>query len=512
LAKPLTNLNTQASIDAGPIRGQLIAIMAASAAYTMSLLAIFNPILFDFTADQTQLIRMHFSSICLIVVCTLIAYYRIRLQPVSHLQKLINSNEVVRNLDLQKAQAVVYRFPRKMMIFSTELMAVLILSSATVVIYGEETHLLRPMPIAIGIIFPMLFLNMLYARRNLRKVFDFGPLLVHDDIDRRTGITGIFIIASTMIAISPILIFGSLAINGFAWATSADTVTFANVGLFMLAITVLGGAMMAAHLIGRDLAGDISFITDRIELVATQKTELEQLRPLIPLHENEISDLVESFNYLQRKYGEVIDQLEESRDRLAREATVDDLTDLYNYRYFSRSYKVELSRARRHRRPLTLILADLDHFKRVNDLHGHDYGNLVLQKFSEILRTYCRDIDIPCRYGGEEFALLLPDTDQQAAIRVAERLRIKTEKEMCESKRLPEGGTTVSLGLATFAGELFDRRDLFALADAALYEAKRGGRNRVIVSQSFTEQNKLADLTGPSAKPHLQKLQRYLPK
>lgn len=510
MAKPFKDLNTEASLNAGSVRNRLIFVITLSTVYVMSLLAIFNPVLFDYPPDRTELVRLHIASIGLIVACALFAYFRIMLAPVSRLQNLIKRRAEVRNLDLQKAQIVVYRFPRRMLIFSTELIASLIVSSAIVLLYAGEYRLLRPLPIVIGLVFPMLFLNMLYARRKLRRIFDIGPLLVHDDHDLRVGITGIFMIASTATALSPVLIFGTLSLSGFAGLSSPETRAFAIVGLALLALTVIAGAILMAHLIGRDLAGDISYITDRIELLARQKTQLEQPTPLIPLRENEISDLVESFNYLQRKYGEVIDQLEESRNRLEREAIVDDLTQLYNYRYFNRSYKVELSRARRHRRPLSLILVDLDHFKNVNDEHGHDYGNLVLKHFADILRNYCREIDIPCRYGGEEFALLLPDTDQQAAMKVAERLRIVTEKEMKVSKRLEKGGTTISLGLATFAGELFDRRDLFALADAALYDAKRGGRNRVIVSRPFTGQMKLHDITAPTEKPRLQKLQNYL--
>ncbi len=129
---------------------------------------------------------------------------------------------------------------------------------------------------------------------------------------------------------------------------------------------------------------------------------------------------------------------------------------------------------------ISLLVIDMDHFKRINDQHGHDSGDEVLQECAERLRKVVRGIDIVARFGGEEFVIVMPDTETFAASRVAERIRQNIEK-------MPfaiQNGTkslelTVSIGVAT-AGEGFDSPDrLFKMADEALYEAKRAGRNQV---------------------------------
>lgn len=128
---------------------------------------------------------------------------------------------------------------------------------------------------------------------------------------------------------------------------------------------------------------------------------------------------------------------------------------------------------------VALLLCDLDHFKAVNDEYGHDVGDLVLADFGALLRDCTRAGDVPIRLGGEEFCLVLPNTDQEAACAVAERLRTTAESRLT---RLVPAGVTASIGIAIGATEVTDARSLLRSADAALYRAKRAGRNRVVIA------------------------------
>ena len=165
---------------------------------------------------------------------------------------------------------------------------------------------------------------------------------------------------------------------------------------------------------------------------------------------------------------------------LTRQAHVDFLTGLSNRRYFMDLSDHELSRAVRYRTPLSLFMLDIDYFKQVNDTHGHKAGDSVLKKLAEICRQTLREMDIIGRVGGEEFAILLPETDLTEAVEVAERLREKVA-----AARVPqEGGGlplrfTVSIGVASLSSTEDNLDVLLSAADQALYQAKNGGRNRV---------------------------------
>jgi len=165
--------------------------------------------------------------------------------------------------------------------------------------------------------------------------------------------------------------------------------------------------------------------------------------------------------------------------RLYNMAVFDGLTNLHVPRYFHVCLQNELSRSRRYGTQLSLILADLDYFKKINDIHGHQVGDLVLQQFAQIIKQTKRNIDIAARYGGEEFAVILPETDLEGAIIFAERLRDATESNPVKI-RDQSIVATVSIGVANFpTSAIRSRGQLIALADQALYEAKRNGRNGV---------------------------------
>jgi len=169
-------------------------------------------------------------------------------------------------------------------------------------------------------------------------------------------------------------------------------------------------------------------------------------------------------------------------DEVRRQATTDELTSLVNRRRFIEALEIELERAKMFGTPLSVVLADLDDFKRINDSFGHHAGDYALRAFGELLRDHVRDVDVAGRIGGEEFAVFLPETGLEAAAAVASRMR-----EALASTRitLPEGAQirlTASFGIAESAsGQSTD--ELLRQADAALYEAKRGGKNRFTVAQ-----------------------------
>lgn len=166
---------------------------------------------------------------------------------------------------------------------------------------------------------------------------------------------------------------------------------------------------------------------------------------------------------------------------LRQQVVTDPLTGLFNVRHFRASLDHELERTRRTGMVTALMMIDLDHFKRINDEHGHENGNRVLQAVADLLIQQTRRLDICCRYGGEEFAVILPSTELMLAKQVAERFREALEGLVIN---LSEGQiqVTASIGIATA-----DSRDdihgdyLVAYADACLYESKGQGRNRVTV-------------------------------
>lgn len=157
------------------------------------------------------------------------------------------------------------------------------------------------------------------------------------------------------------------------------------------------------------------------------------------------------------------------------EAKTDSLTGLSNRRAFDDELKRRLGEWQRKGTPCTLVLMDIDFFKKFNDTHGHQVGDEVLRQFAKVLAKQCRDMDVPCRYGGEEFAAILPATDARNACKVAERIRsaIEASTTTCEGKNLK---VTCSLGVSQFLAD-DDIPRLIRRADDALYTSKKAGRN-----------------------------------
>src|SRR3989338_6130039 len=159
-------------------------------------------------------------------------------------------------------------------------------------------------------------------------------------------------------------------------------------------------------------------------------------------------------------------------------AITDSLTEMHTRRHIMERFEEELKRASMRNIQLSFLMIDVDHFKRINDEHGHLTGDQILREIAHLIRENVREIDIIARFGGEEFCVILPDTDSPGARYVAQRIR-----EAVENKQITAYDTvvktTVSIGMATFAKDGTTTSELVDKADKALYQAKQNGRNRV---------------------------------
>lgn len=194
-----------------------------------------------------------------------------------------------------------------------------------------------------------------------------------------------------------------------------------------------------------------------------------------PITRSDISSLM---NYATQ-VGLAIESFR-THEEIRNQSVTDPLTGLYNRRFFDNSLAQELARSQRYRRACSLIMVDIDHFKRVNDVYGHAAGDEIIKQIATLLRENTRTMDIVGRYGGEEFAIILPETPPQNIMVVVHRL-LKLTREMKPSvKKMAADGrqVTVSLGVSSFRGGTTSAGDLLKKADQSLYQAKKGGRNR----------------------------------
>lgn len=176
------------------------------------------------------------------------------------------------------------------------------------------------------------------------------------------------------------------------------------------------------------------------------------------------------------------DELKRSNSLLLELSQTDPLTQLFNRRHLMHVLETELIRSRRSEKNCSLILADIDHFKSVNDRYGHQKGDEILVCVAELLKDQLRPYDLAARYGGEEFCMILPETSLEEALDVAERIRIKTENLRFDSSS-EDFVLTMSFGVASYSGGTEeDLDDLISHADKALYKAKKDGRNLVLAA------------------------------
>lgn len=186
------------------------------------------------------------------------------------------------------------------------------------------------------------------------------------------------------------------------------------------------------------------------------------------------------------------DELERANGLLHKMAFRDGLTGLFNYRCFRENLSKEVARSQRYHQTFSLIFIDIDHFKKYNDLNGHPAGDTLLMKVGEILNRLIRTSDLACRYGGEEFVILLPSTPKDGAVILADRIKAAVESHRFDgSTKMPEKKVTASIGIATFPEDGATDEIILEAADQALYNSKKNGRNTVSVAKTapctFTE-------------------------
>ncbi len=208
--------------------------------------------------------------------------------------------------------------------------------------------------------------------------------------------------------------------------------------------------------------------------------ELEDISSVVKRGLEKRSELVGNRVLLQELKNNN-EALSEFNVELCEKVVRDGLTGLYNYRHFKDSLEVEVARSFRHKREFSLVFIDVDNFKIYNDTHGHPDGDALLIHLSQLMQERLRHADLACRYGGEEFVLLLPETPKQGAIIVAENLRKLIEStDFKGGDAQPLGRVSVSMGVATFPEDGEVGSLLMERVDQALYRAKKCGRNCVI--------------------------------
>ena len=202
-----------------------------------------------------------------------------------------------------------------------------------------------------------------------------------------------------------------------------------------------------------------------------------------PEHVLEDGDKIQigSTTILKFSYADHVE--EEYQVNLYNSATRDAMTGCYNKKFFIDRLATEFAYAQRHKAELSLGMLDIDHFKKVNDTYGHPAGDAILKHFAGLVQQTIRTEDIFCRYGGEEFALILRQTPNPDAFTLAERIRQKLESNVCEHQGRPIP-VTCSIGLATFSGgpNVPTAYDFLKAADELLYKAKQSGRNKTMIA------------------------------
>jgi len=264
-------------------------------------------------------------------------------------------------------------------------------------------------------------------------------------------------------------------------------------------LALLSGALVGIAIGGLRVTGHTDWPTTLVCIVGlggyllainnlafARNIQLRQTRKILEERENELLGA----NQTLRKNFQEIDELQQ---QLREQANHDALTGLFNRRYLDSTLERELARCRREAKPLSLIMIDIDHFKKYNDRYGHQAGDECLRRVAQALQASAKRAgDLPARYGGEEFSLVLPDTDAAAARRLAESLRRGIELLAMPHEQSETGKVTISIGLAIMENDDYpDVESLLRAADEALYHAKWGGRNQVQVAPQAAQQRRI---------------------
>lgn len=229
------------------------------------------------------------------------------------------------------------------------------------------------------------------------------------------------------------------------------------------------------------IKGDLLFLTlkdlrERVEM--EQRWEKAKKDLTEKIHERD--QYARELQVLKDLYKERLKEIEKMREEALLLSYTDDLTGIFNHRFFIQQLTLEVERQKRYSQPLSLLMIDIDHFKSYNDTNGHLAGDQVLKAIAVLIQHGVRQTDIVARYGGEEFTAILINARKEMALEIAERIRRSVaETYFPNEKAQPGGNLTVSIGVATFSPPLSTITDLIRKADHALYQAKKKGRNRV---------------------------------
>jgi diguanylate cyclase (GGDEF)-like protein len=248
-----------------------------------------------------------------------------------------------------------------------------------------------------------------------------------------------------------------------------------------LALTVVAGLLLGVGLIAYRLGVLIVRPLERLTRGAAEVADGD-LAVDLPAAKGEVGELTAVFNHMVGRLRLSRQELDAMNERLRRQnedlerlSTSDALTGLYNRRYLTQRLSEELVRSYRHKGSFSVLMGDVDEFKKYNDAFGHPAGDEVLKKVAGILLNSTRSVDCTARYGGEEFAVLLTGTSGEVAAEVAERIRARVEGQEFHGRKI-----TISIGLAEFPADGETADEVISSADEALYAAKRAGRNQVV--------------------------------
>jgi len=217
------------------------------------------------------------------------------------------------------------------------------------------------------------------------------------------------------------------------------------------------------------------------------KTTLKELKMKIEILEKELIEksqerdlYTKELQVLKNLYREKVKEVEKMREEAVLLSYIDDLTGIYNHRFFIEQLTLEVERQKRYSTPLSLLMIDIDYFKHYNDANGHLAGDQALRDIAMLIQRGVRQTDIVARYGGEEFSAILINAGREKALEIAERVRRNVaDTGISNESAQPNGDLTVSIGVGTFSPSISTLTDLIREADNALYRAKRAGRNRV---------------------------------
>ncbi len=273
----------------------------------------------------------------------------------------------------------------------------------------------------------------------------------------------------------------------------AQIVQLRNVTLMLMA-AILVGVGLAAYILGMTIVRPLDRLTGGAARIAAGNLDVN-----LPVSSRgELGYMTEVFNRMARQLRQVLGELDttnrelvEKNEELHRLSITDGLTTLYNHKYIMETLVTEAARCLRYNHPFSLLMIDIDEFKKFNDSHGHLAGDDVLRGVAATLKESLRAGDYAARYGGEEFLILLPETGLDDAARSAERIRSRVEKRRLGAKG-NAAGITVSVGVASFPENGGEPEELISKADTAMYAAKRDGRNQVKLAEGARRTRKRA--------------------